>query len=466
MWSSKTKAGCLSRSSLWTGRCVETRKGRYRAPRWDVLIKLPFAHLCFPHQVLFGLDVTSVVTREGGKVPTIIQRCVAFVETMGVDEPGLYRKPGRLTDVRALKDLFIADGKAKIPESIVDVDTVASLLKLYLREMPEPLFTNALHTELIDAAKSATTDDYAALVRVLRKLPEAHLDTINYLFRHLRTVVSASALNKMTAENLATCFGPSLVTPSNSDQTVDALMVSVGKDNQAIERLISLPAVLEEALAAQGGAAPDRQDARRIHRARSSLQYIPVETEYRKVIGALHSPITTFSQFRELCYELGCRASDVDYADAVSGCVGGALMDYRRFHAWVNRSRLVHFVNRTPQKRLGIIQAITYFQFFDKDNDGTIDATEWPELHSDLRKHYVLSDDPAECLAELDADGDGVVGLEEYLAWCLQPVPDVSHRLNSKGNPPPATQPRLGKAKSTPSTSNRPQAEPEFYDRS
>lgn len=361
--------------------------------------------------------MTSVVIRERTSVPTIIARCTEAVERMGLCEPGLYRVPGRTADVRALKCMFIANPAANIPDAITDVNTVASLLKLYLRELPEPLFTNALHDELTKTAKVATIADSANLVHVLKKLPKAHLDTVVHLFGHLRAVLANAKTNKMTADNLATCFGPSLVTPSHSDAGANA-MLSVGNDNVVIERLLSIPSVLERATATDKDSDPQRVEAQRCHIPRSSLQYVAIETEYIKVVGGTEIPLADFDQFRDVCYELGCRATPADFADA-RGDVGLPL-SYGQFRVWVDRSRLAAFVYRSTRKRLGIVQAITYFKWFDKNFDGSIDASEWPELHADLRKHYKLPKDAMECLAELDANGDGCVELEEYLAWCLK----------------------------------------------
>lgn len=349
---------------------------------------------------------------------------------MGVAEPGLYRVPGNQTDVFELKAVFNADPRSRIPDTVTDINTIASLLKLYLREMPEPLFTNALHTDITDAASSATPDNATAFVAALRKLPKAHMDTVEYLFQHLQRVMSASSVNMMTAKNLATCFGPSLVTPSHTDGNEhQSMMVGVGKDNIVVERLLDLPGVLDsvtrEEPAGGEGADSGRMKPARGHRARCSLtSYSVVESEYRKVMEDASVPITTFVQFFQVCYTLGCRATRTDYAEA--GGTEGASLEYRHFNSWVSHSRLNQFVNLSASKRRGISQAITYFQWFDKDHDGTIGPSEWPSLHADLMRHYDLPENPTDCLAQMDCDGDGVVRLEEYLFWCLKPVEQES----------------------------------------
>ena len=61
-----------------------------------------------------------------------------------------------------------------------------------------------------------------------------------------------------------------------------------------------------------------------------------------------------------------------------------------------------------------------YFKYFDVDGNGSIDSSEFSELHADLMKHgYGLPDDPAKCLRVLDANGDGEVELEEFLDWMV-----------------------------------------------
>lgn len=307
--------------------------------------------------------------------------------------------------------------------------------------MPEPLFTNALHDEVVAAAGRASEADCTDLVAALQKLPQPHYDAVAHLFTHLRKVLAKSDVNKMTADNLATCFGPSVV--STSGNAAADSMMTVGQDNVVVSKLLQYPKVLEEVAAASsfhsiaeaaadGSLSPVVRSPRKT---RASLGHVPGENEYVKVIGDAATPIVSFAQFRDLCYELGCNATALDYSDA--GGVEGNPMSFDKFTEWMRRSRLAQFVLRSGRKRQGIVQAISYFQFFDKNRDGTVDATEWPALHADLKSHYPwLADDPRECLAQLDANGDGVVELEEYLDWCLKGSPRDSGSTPDSGVEP------------------------------
>lgn len=75
--------------------------------------------------------------------------------------------------------------------------------------------------------KMPTLVSLFALPGTLKALPQANLDTVVYLFDHFTRVVEHSDINKMVAPALATCLGPSLLTPAETDlrkiQAVDVV---------------------------------------------------------------------------------------------------------------------------------------------------------------------------------------------------------------------------------------------------
>lgn len=78
--------------------------------------------------------------------------------------------------------------------------------------------------------KNADTCFSFALTGTLKALPQANLDTVVYLFDHFTRVVEHSDINKMVAPALATCLGPSLLTPAETDlrkiQAVDVVSLA------------------------------------------------------------------------------------------------------------------------------------------------------------------------------------------------------------------------------------------------
>lgn len=62
----------------------------------------------------------------------------------GLHEVGIFRLPGQASRIQALKDLYDS-GSQEDFASTEDVHTVASLLKLYLRELPQPVVPFVLY---------------------------------------------------------------------------------------------------------------------------------------------------------------------------------------------------------------------------------------------------------------------------------------------------------------------------------
>uniref|UniRef100_A0A673ZSS8 BCR activator of RhoGEF and GTPase n=1 Tax=Salmo trutta TaxID=8032 RepID=A0A673ZSS8_SALTR len=95
---------------------------------------------------VFGVKISVVTKRERSKVPLIVKQCVEEIERRGMEEVGIYRVSGVATDIQALKGAFDANNKdVSVMMSEMDVNAIAGTLKLYFRELPEPLFTDDLY---------------------------------------------------------------------------------------------------------------------------------------------------------------------------------------------------------------------------------------------------------------------------------------------------------------------------------
>jgi len=95
-----------------------------------------------------------------------------------------------------------------------DVASVTGLLKQFFRDLPDPLLTSAHYAEFIHAAR--IDDDIVrrdSLHAVINALPDPNYATLRVLTLHLNRVQEHSSVNRMTAQNLAICFGPTLMGP-------------------------------------------------------------------------------------------------------------------------------------------------------------------------------------------------------------------------------------------------------------
>ncbi|XP_043274295.1 active breakpoint cluster region-related protein isoform X2 [Venturia canescens] len=172
-------------------------------------------------QGLFGAKIQQVCKREKRDVPFIVTACVREVERRGVAEVGLYRVSGSASDLAKLRKSFESNSyEAEQLLKEVDVHSVTGVLKLYLREMPEALFTDAFYPAFVEAFQGSSDSNRAvALRRVYECLPAVNKAVIDFILSHLIRVNKHEAQNKMSLHNLATVFGPTLLRPGTSNSS-------------------------------------------------------------------------------------------------------------------------------------------------------------------------------------------------------------------------------------------------------
>lgn len=146
----------------------------------------------------------------------MIVKCIRLVEQDGLTETGIYRVCCVASDLQKLRQEF--DRNSRRAEDILDQKNVhvpANLLKLFFRELPEPIFTSALYKQFVNAIQ-LTDKDYqrVMLIKTFELLDSANQKILFYLFDHLIRVSEYSHMNMMHLDNLAVVFGPTLMRPS------------------------------------------------------------------------------------------------------------------------------------------------------------------------------------------------------------------------------------------------------------
>ncbi|RKP08489.1 Rho GTPase activation protein [Thamnocephalis sphaerospora] len=165
---------------------------------------------------IFGVDLSTQVQRDGCDVPPILKKCIAAIEQHGLMSEGIYRLSGPTSQLRLLKaeldrDCDLVDMSKD--GSQFDVNAIAGILKLYLRELPEPLLTKSLNESFI---KAAAADDLGSMRSCVQRLPGANQRTLRYLIAHLCRVRDYEAHNRMSANNIAIVFGPTITTDNDT----------------------------------------------------------------------------------------------------------------------------------------------------------------------------------------------------------------------------------------------------------
>ncbi|XP_041943349.1 LOW QUALITY PROTEIN: rho GTPase-activating protein 22 [Alosa sapidissima] len=183
------------------------------------VIWAPFGGGIFGQRLEDTVQYERTLGRRVRLAPLLVEQCVCFIRQRGLAEEGLFRMPGQANLVKELQDAFDRGDKPQF-DSNTDVHTVASLLKLYLRELPEPVIPFAKYEDFISCAQLLSKDEEEGvqeLVKQVKSLPPANYSLLKYICRFLDEVQSHSSQNKMSVQNLATVFGPNILRPKMED---------------------------------------------------------------------------------------------------------------------------------------------------------------------------------------------------------------------------------------------------------
>ncbi|XP_034008822.1 rho GTPase-activating protein 12-like isoform X2 [Trematomus bernacchii] len=186
---------------------------------------------------VFGCSLSTLCQRENGSVPIFVTMCIDHVENNGLCVDGLYRVSGNLAIIQKLRFAINHDERVNLSDSKwEDFHVITGALKMYFRELPEPLFTYALFHDFISAIKSP---DYKQRVQsikdLVRQLPVCNHDTMQTLFKHLRKVIEYGEENRMTTQSVAIVYGPTLLRPEQETWNIAVHMVY---QNQIVELIL------------------------------------------------------------------------------------------------------------------------------------------------------------------------------------------------------------------------------------
>ncbi|XP_044154977.1 protein FAM13C isoform X3 [Bufo gargarizans] len=148
---------------------------------------------------------------EEGGIPLLIKEAVQYLSTFGLEHTGLFRVTGSLKKVTALKAKYDGGESVDLTQD-GDIDTVASLLKLCLKELPKGVIPESTQSSFIIVYKDYRLDEEDCskhLKQLIEDLSQTHFTVLHYLCTFFIRVASYSEINKMTLENLSIVLGPS-----------------------------------------------------------------------------------------------------------------------------------------------------------------------------------------------------------------------------------------------------------------
>lgn len=170
---------------------------------------------------LFGTELEVRADYEKTTIPGIVKRCIAEVESRGMDVEGIYRKSGGNSQVTQVKDGFEREPTSfDISDPDLDIHAITSGLKQYFRKLPTPLITYDVYDTLIELTKipegpQQREQRIEGLKSALADLPRVNYEVLEYLMAHLARVVVFEKENLMTPMNVAVVFAPTIMRPES-----------------------------------------------------------------------------------------------------------------------------------------------------------------------------------------------------------------------------------------------------------
>eukprot|EP00096_Caligus_rogercresseyi_P014810 TRINITY_DN7301_c0_g1_i1.p1 TRINITY_DN7301_c0_g1~~TRINITY_DN7301_c0_g1_i1.p1 ORF type:complete len:640 (+),score=195.85 TRINITY_DN7301_c0_g1_i1:504-2423(+) len=212
-------------------------EGGYLVPKKPSVEDIDQSRLQIFRPSMFGgtLEETLEMQRErfpDKKIPWILTTLASQIITLnGTGTEGIFRVPADMEEVNSLKSRF---DQWEVP-LCGDSHTAASLLKLWFRELYEPIIPSFLYEEAV----SNPEDPAFVLSLINRRLPESHLSVLAFLIRFLQVFDRAEVifLTKMDSSNMSTVFAPNVLRCPSMDPNV--ILENARKEMAFVKTLIT-----------------------------------------------------------------------------------------------------------------------------------------------------------------------------------------------------------------------------------
>jgi hypothetical protein len=142
-------------------------------------------------------------------MPAFPWRAIDYLNYKGCEVEGLYRVPGSGPQIKKWQRRFDEEHDVNLfeEEDLYDINIVGSMLKAWLRELPDELFPKAAQDKI--ARECAGAEEVPQmLVDELSELPPFNYYLLFAITCHLSLLLAHSEKNKMDFRNLCICFQP------------------------------------------------------------------------------------------------------------------------------------------------------------------------------------------------------------------------------------------------------------------
>lgn len=165
------------------------------------------------NMITFGMPLEYICQRDKMEIPLVLEKMMREIEIRGLEEIGIYRKSGSISQIDKIKEIINKFGDFNMENSIVfDIHNITGCIKLFLREIPDPLIPDELIEQFIKIKEFSQSDDrFKIYIKLMNLLPNSSYQLIKRLTQHMVLIEEWKNSNKMTSYNLATIMGGTLV---------------------------------------------------------------------------------------------------------------------------------------------------------------------------------------------------------------------------------------------------------------
>lgn len=191
-------------------------------------------------EAVFGSTLSELHLQDKTAIPIFVLQCINHIEKSveNLRTDGLYRISGNAAQIQKIR-YEVAQRNYTILSREKEVHNLSGALKLFFRELKEPLIPFANYQDFIQATGSEyrkKNQQVEKLTKAVRQLPVENYDTMRVLLQHLLRVSEYESENRMSISNLAIVFGPCLLWPKITN--AQDLMTDVMLHNRVIEGLL------------------------------------------------------------------------------------------------------------------------------------------------------------------------------------------------------------------------------------
>ncbi|XP_018425038.1 PREDICTED: rho GTPase-activating protein 9 [Nanorana parkeri] len=206
---------------------------------------------------VFGCRLDALCLREHSTVPKFVRLCIEAVNERGLDVDGLYRVSGNLSVIQKLRFIVdreravTTDGRYLFPEQLSqeekldlndseweDIHVITGALKMFFRELPEPLIPFSMFEEFVSAVQIPDLPERIQTMKELvGNLPGSNYATLKYIICHLSSVRDECEKNRMTTQNIGIVFGPTLMRPEK--ELFANIAANMVYQNQVVEHFLT-----------------------------------------------------------------------------------------------------------------------------------------------------------------------------------------------------------------------------------